>query len=226
MLPAFFPWFLQNLIWIPTRIFLRFFTHFKIYGRENIRNLNDGVIFVCNHTSEIDPILLPASFPWFSRFLPVFYVSREKTFYNIKQIIKRVFYGGFFFEFWGAYQTHTGLRNYEVSLKTHIKILESGHSLDIFPEGEKSFDGGIHDFKGGAAFLSRRTGAPIIPVAISGAFKTTLGDFLTRKKHFTLTFGKPIYPEELFAGKTNVEFHDYKVVMNEVVKPGIVKILK
>ncbi len=235
MLPAFFPWFLQNLIWIPTQILLRFFGHFKVYGIENLRGVKGGVIFVDNHISELDPILLPAAMPWFSRFLPMFYVSREKTFYNIRQILKRIFYGGFFFELWGAYQTHVGLRNYEMSLQTHIKILKSGHSLNISPEGDKSFDGAIHEFKGGAAFLSHRTGAPIVPVAITGSFKTTSGDFLARKKHFTLTFGKPIYPNELFAGlpvrertqtgKTDIQFHDYKIAMNEVVRPRIESLL-
>src|SRR3989344_4658097 len=84
MQPVFITWFLQNLIWPPTRLALYLFAHFKIYGADNLNELKGGVIFVGNHMSELDPILLPAPFPWFSRFSPIFYVSREKTFYNIR----------------------------------------------------------------------------------------------------------------------------------------------
>jgi 1-acyl-sn-glycerol-3-phosphate acyltransferase len=151
------PWLLQNLIWIPTRFFLYFFSHLRVTGLDNLKKIRGPVIFVSNHTSELDPILLPASLPFLSRFLPIFYVSREKTFYNQKVLLKRLLYGGFFFEAWGAYQAFVGLRDYEESLKNHIKILNAGHSLMIFPEGKKSFDGQIHtsESKGGAKLIVR-----------------------------------------------------------------------
>ena len=182
MLPSFIPFFLQNLIWVPTQIFLRFFGHFKVYWLENLKDLKGSVIFVSNHTSELDPILLPASFPLFSRFLPVFYVSREPSFYNLKRMLKRIFYGGIFFKFWGAYPAKIGLHDYNLSLPYHIKLLEKGSSVLIFPEGDKSFDGKLHEFKGGAAFLSHRTNTPIVPVAIIGVHQANLIDFFLFKK--------------------------------------------
>lgn len=191
-----------------------------------MQDIRGAVIFAANHTSELDPILLPAAMPFLSRFLPMFYVSREKTFYNTDQILKRIFYGGLFFELWGAHKTHVGLNNYEVSLKTHVEILRRGNSLFILPEGVKSISGKLSEARGGAAFLSHNTGAPIVPVAITGVFKTTLTDFFTFKKNFTLTFGKPIYPIELLAGKTTVEPYEYKLAMNKAVMPRIAKMLK
>ena len=225
MIKAIFPLVLQNLIWIPTQIILRFFGHFKVVGRENLRGLKGAVIFAGNHTSELDPILLPASFPWFSRFFPMFYVSREKTFYDTRKLLKHIFYGGLFFELWGAYETHVGLHNYEISLNPHIKILKGGHSLSIFPEGKKSFDGIPHEGKGGVAFLSHITGAPIVPVAVSGAFKTRPRDFFSFKKHLTISFGKPIYSDELFAGKSLDDPHDYKLIVNEKIMPRIAEMM-
>ncbi len=47
-------------------------------------------------------------------------------------------------------------------------LIADGHSLIIYPEGGRSPDGWGQDFKGGAAYLSMRTGAPIIPVHIDG----------------------------------------------------------
>ena len=226
MVNSFTPWFLQNLIWLPTQFFLRLFGHFRVYGKENLRGVKGAVIFASNHTSELDPILIPAALPWFSRFSPMFYVSREKNFYNTRRILKRLFYGGFFFELWGAYQTEAGLHNYDISLRNHLRILKNGHSISIFPEGDKSFDGKLHEFKGGAAFLSHKTGAPIVPVAVSGTFQTTLGDFFFFKKRITLVFGKPIYPDELFSGKTEIVPHDYKLAMDSVVMPRVAEMLK
>ena len=46
--------------------------------------------------------------------------------------------------------------------------IADGSSLIIYPEGGRSPDGWGQDFKGGAAYLSSRTGAPIVPVHIDG----------------------------------------------------------
>lgn len=47
-------------------------------------------------------------------------------------------------------------------------VIADGNSLIIYPEGGRSPDGWGQDFKGGAAYLSVRTGAPIIPVHLDG----------------------------------------------------------
>lgn len=215
------PWLLQNLIWIPTRLFLYFFSHLKVTGLDNLKKIHGPVIFVSNHTSELDPILLPASLPFLSRFLPIFYVSREKTFYNQKVLLKRLLYGGFFFEAWGAYQAFVGLRDYEESLKNHIKILNAGHSLMIFPEGKKSFDGQIHtsESKGGAAFLCHKTKAAIVPITISGAFRTNPLEFFTFKKYFSVHFSNPIFSKDLFINDDYIEPSEYRKIIREEVMP-------
>lgn len=47
-------------------------------------------------------------------------------------------------------------------------IRERGISLLIFPEGGRSKDGGLHDFKEGAAYIAIKAGVPIVPVALVG----------------------------------------------------------
>jgi long-chain acyl-CoA synthetase len=49
--------------------------------------------------------------------------------------------------------------------------LRSGKVLVLFPEGERSIDGGVKKFKKGAAILSHHLGVPIVPVAVSGVFE-------------------------------------------------------
>ena len=47
-------------------------------------------------------------------------------------------------------------------------LIADGYSLIIYPEGGRSPDGWGQDFKGGAAYLSAKTGAPVVPVFIDG----------------------------------------------------------
>jgi len=188
------PFFLQNLVWVPTRIFLKFFGRLEIIGLDNLKNLKGKIIFVSNHSSELDPILLPASFPFLSRFSPVFYTSREKEFYDRHSFLKWLFYRERFFEIWGAYQILVGKHDYEKSLKKHLEILNKGRSLLIFPEGEKTKDGNLLPAHGGAIYLARASQAPIVPVAIKGVFNIRLSDFLFRRAKIKIIFDIPVIP--------------------------------
>jgi 1-acyl-sn-glycerol-3-phosphate acyltransferase len=47
-------------------------------------------------------------------------------------------------------------------------VLRSGLNIFIFPEGTRSPDGNLLPFKKGAFFLAADTGAPMIPMIISG----------------------------------------------------------
>ena len=49
------------------------------------------------------------------------------------------------------------------------RILDEGHVLFVFPEGTRSPDGSLHEARDGVAALALRTGAPIVPVSISGS---------------------------------------------------------
>ncbi|HEX5042984.1 MAG TPA: AMP-binding protein [Candidatus Polarisedimenticolaceae bacterium] len=48
--------------------------------------------------------------------------------------------------------------------------LRNGKVLILFPEGERSIDGGLKTFKKGAAILSLHLAVPIVPVAMDGVF--------------------------------------------------------
>jgi 1-acyl-sn-glycerol-3-phosphate acyltransferase len=195
----FTPWVLQTLVWVPTRLVFILFTKLKIRGKENLKYIKkSGVIFASNHASEMDPIMTPVTLTPFSSFFPMFYVSRGKDFYTTSGWRQKI-YGGLFFALWGAYPAYSGKKDYSKSLKYHIELLSNGKSLHIFPEGRKTKDGGIRDkIHGGAAYLSWRTNTPIVPVAIKGTFKTTAFDFFSGKKKYSIYYGAPVYPSELF----------------------------
>ena len=202
------PLVLQTAIWIPTRIILFVFLRFSVRGLEHVRSLKGSVVFAANHGSEWDPVLIPAALPFLSPLMPMFYTSRERSFYG-KKGIQAFLYGGLFFKIWGAYPVKVGMRNYGRSLKTHIRILEEGHgSICIFPEGGKTKDGRLHTerAKGGVSFLAHRAGVPVVPVAISGIFNMKKKDFFLRRRKVVVTFASPLFPSEFSpAGYMNPE---------------------
>jgi 1-acyl-sn-glycerol-3-phosphate acyltransferase len=72
-------------------------------------------------------------------------------------------------------------------------LVADGHSLLIYPEGGRSPDGWGQDFKGGAAYLSSRTGAPVVPVFIDGT-GAIYGKGMKRPKpgRTRVVFGAPL----------------------------------
>jgi len=52
-----------------------------------------------------------------------------------------------------------------------LDALADGRPIAIFPEGTRSRDGRMKEFKPGAAFLALRSGAPVLPVGIAGSHR-------------------------------------------------------
>jgi 1-acyl-sn-glycerol-3-phosphate acyltransferase len=86
------------------------------------------------------------------------------------------------------------------------ELIDDGWSLVLFPEGGRSPDGWGQPFKGGAAYLSIRTCAPVVPMFIEGA-GSILGKGMKRPKpgKTTVTFGAPLSPED---GESTRHFND------------------
>ena len=76
-------------------------------------------------------------------------------------------------------------------------LVADGHSLLIYPEGGRSPDGWGQEFKGGAAYLSGRTGAPVVPVFIDGT-GAIFGKGMKRPKpgRTRVVFGAPLWPAD------------------------------
>ncbi len=193
------PLFFQKLIWIPTRLVLTIFSRHKVYGLENLKGLKNPIIFACNHSSEIDAFMVPASLPAFSHFSPLFYIVREKEFYGSNGWRQHLF-NAWFIALWGGYGARVGLKDYEISLKRQIEILRDGGSFCVFPEGKITPDGTIQPGKGGVSYLAHSTPCTIVPVGISHVYKMSALDFFLGKRKTVVRFGKPFKPEELYAG--------------------------
>jgi len=183
---------IQTILYVVAYLPTRFFTGFKVKGARNLQNLPaGGVIIMSNHASQIDPGLLDFALPWNRRFRPGYIVSLTKEHYLHLPLGKWLF-GGRFFTLGGSYPVYLKKETLEESLPHHIKLLNKGKLVVIFPEGKLSRDGKLGSARPGVAFLAHKTGAMIIPTYIAGDYLLTAKDFFGRKRHMSVTFSKHI----------------------------------
>ena len=76
--------------------------------------------------------------------------------------------------------------------------LAKGASVSIFPEGTRSKDGEIRNFKAGAFILAKDAGVPILPIVLDGTNKMMRkGFFMNWRNHITIKILPPISAEEV-----------------------------
>ncbi len=87
------------------------------------------------------------------------------------------------------------------SLQKMAEVLKKGKNIIIFPEGTRTKNGKIGDFKKTFAILSRELNVPVVPVAIKGAFNALpRGSKIPRPfKKISVKFLDPIYPSNSYS---------------------------
>jgi len=87
------------------------------------------------------------------------------------------------------------------SLDEASRKIAAGTSVIIFPEGTRSKDGKLHDFKAGAMLLAIKSGVPIVPVAIVGTYGILpKGRLLMKPGQVQIRVGRPIETKNLRTG--------------------------
>jgi 1-acyl-sn-glycerol-3-phosphate acyltransferase len=132
----------------------------QIYGRFSVRGAGHlpaagPAIVVANHPSDVDPILIGVALPRTLHFLADAVQFRRGF---VGPVIERL----------AAIPVHRG-RPDRQALETALRLLAEGEVVVVFAEGELYRRMDPSGFQSGVAFLAARSGAPVIPVAISGA---------------------------------------------------------
>ncbi len=82
------------------------------------------------------------------------------------------------------------------SLRTAINQLEAGGGVTLFPEGRRVSNWGESPPKEGAAWLAKRVGCPLVPMALWGTGEAMgLDDLKIRRNPIRVEVGKPLNPE-------------------------------
>lgn len=141
----------------------------KIYG--NSRFPQSGAIIAPNHASFYDPPIISASAPGETHYLA------RKSLFHIPIL-------NFFIKRLNAHPVE-GTAQDAASLRLICTLLSQNKKVVIFPEGERTYDGSLMKIQNGIAMLAVRSGCPIIPTYIHGAFNVW-----PRQKKFPKPFGK------------------------------------
>jgi 1-acyl-sn-glycerol-3-phosphate acyltransferase len=155
-------------------------------GIDRLDGLGDGpVIFAANHHSHLDsPVLLTSiPEPWRHK---IFVGAAADYFFRTRltATVSALAIGAIPIE-----RTKVTRRSAEQA----SRLISDGWSMLIFPEGGRSADGWGRRFRGGAAYLASRTGAPVVPVHLEGTGRLLRrGAKVPRPSPTTITFGRPV----------------------------------
>lgn len=131
----------------------------KIYikGLENIPD--DRALFISNHQSSFDIAIL------------ITYINKNKGFVAKEEMFKIPFMRAWMKELRCVSIDRNNMKKSLQAILEGIKILNDGYSMVIFPEGTRSLDGKVKEFKAGSFKLATKTGAPIVPITIDGSYR-------------------------------------------------------
>jgi len=189
---GYFAWLFRFLFTVVDFLILKIFFNVKAEGAENVPK-EGAYILYGNHTSFLDGPAIGACLPRRPVF-QIFYFVFGPYFFRpfIKNRVLRNFVKmGRFIPF--DFSTH-----FLDALRSCHYVLKNGKGLCFFPEGLRSTNGEIGEFKKGFGVLAQVTGAMLVPVAIDGAHEAWPSTAKYPKIHpIRVKFGKPLNPEDL-----------------------------
>jgi len=171
------PWFyyVGKLI---MRMLLVLLTRWRVRGRDNVPS-QGSLLIVANHLNLADPPLLGVSLG-----RKVIFMAKRELFYS------RVI--GYFIRGFGSFPVHRGQLDRK-ALRQAEQLLAQGLALVMFPEGKRSKSAQLEPGFSGSALIAWHSGAPILPVGISGTERIKGAGWLLRRPQITVNIGHPFY---------------------------------
>lgn len=171
------------------KIFVKLFfkSYIRIKKEGNISLPKEPFILIANHQSYLDAPLLASVIP-LSFLKNTYFMATAKHF---PKGYRRFL----------ADNTNTIVvdinQNLGKTLKETAYALKKGKNMVIFPEGARTRDGELNEFKKSFAVLSKELGVPVVPFGIDGAYEALpFGSIFPRSKKITVKFFDPIYPDD------------------------------
>ena len=185
----------EKLIYSPVVMFLfkvllfplfKLLFRMEVLGRENL--LSSTCIIAPNHQSMLDGFLIESSLPY-AIVKNSFFLAYKQVFGTslLKPIAKN-----------GQNILIDADQNLKHTMQYSALPLKEGKNLVIFPEGARSRDRELLEFRPFFAMLAKTFNVPIVPVVIDGSFEALgSGKVIPSLKKVRVTYLKPIYPESM-----------------------------
>ena len=177
-------------------LFCRGFMSLEVSNIEELKKMKRPFLICPNHQSFLDPFVLTSNYP-FDIYRNIFHVGASQFFRSS-------------FMQWVAKMLSVVPIDPDTQLMKAMKAgavgLKNGKVLNIYPEGERAFDGNIHEFKKGAAILATELDLPILPVALDGLHKVwARGSGRIRPAKVKIRFGKAFYAKDFLRAEMSDE---------------------
>jgi len=194
--------FKRFLVRVLGRVLLPLACRLKIEGKENFPKSGPAIL-VGNHVAVMEPVLLAVFSPQQVEFVGSVDVPHEPSskaamdFYGMIEIFR------------GKPERH--------ALNDSLAVLAQGEYLAIFPEGGL-WNPGTMKPKSGVAFLSHRSGAPVVPIGMVGTHGALNAIFAFKRPVLRMVVGKPIPACKVPDGEDpRVVYHEFsEQVMDQV----------
>ena len=168
--------------------FCRLFWRLSIEGREHVPATGPFIISPV-HRSNIDTPLVAA-------------VTNRRVHYMGKREMWKYKWSAAFFTAMGGFPVDRDAVLDRDVLRKCVDALKAGEGVVVFPEGTRRSGPVIEEMFEGAAYLSIKTGAPILPVGIGGSQGAMpKGAKFLKPVKCTLVIGPPLHPEGAGDGK-------------------------
>jgi 1-acyl-sn-glycerol-3-phosphate acyltransferase len=169
-----------------------------------------GCIVVANHSSHADTAVLLAALP--PKAKPVFGAAADYWFdVPVRRFIATSLAGV-------LPVRRSGGGSYDALLAAVAPALKAGRTVVIYPEGTRSTDGTIGEFRSGALRLARECGVPIVPVALTGTADVLPKGGRWSPAPMQVRIGEPIDPSTASA----TDLREHVLALRESLQPDAV----
>ncbi|MBN1886334.1 MAG: 1-acyl-sn-glycerol-3-phosphate acyltransferase [Thermoflexales bacterium] len=160
---------------------LRVATRSRVEGLHNIPSQGAALI-VFNHLAHLDPVLLIA----FSPRLPEGIALSDLMSVPVTGAVLRAY---------GAIPVHRDRYDRQV-IRAALSVLEQGRLLALAPEARQSPSGQLEKGREGAAYLALKSGAPLVPVGLTGTQHAYNAWGKRARPEITMVVGTPFHLPE------------------------------
>ena len=135
----------------------------EVRGKENVADLSGPVIFIGNHTSHMDSMVMLSAMPRHYRTRVFFGGAADRWFLKGRKGIKKQ---GWWNSILGSFPVHRS--GGSATLDYPKWLIDKGYSIAIFPEGTRSGSGKLGKFRHGVSILALAKDVPVVPMYFSG----------------------------------------------------------
>jgi long-chain acyl-CoA synthetase len=192
----------------------RVFAWIKVDGLDHLDGVEGPVVFASNHQSHMDTPAILWALPARWRYRVAVAMAKEffRAHFFPEEFSRRAWFtnslnyylAALFFNAFPLPQREAGARQ---TLRYIGDLLTDGWSVLIFPEGRRSEDGSVTEFRPGIGMIGSRLGVPVVPVRLRG---------LDKVLHPSARMATPGRARVSFGAPLTLEGEDYTALARRV----------